>query len=171
MKKLLATGFFAMLIFLSCTHSASLPEQLKTNFSEHVKKIDSALALDSFRVMRIDTLVEKIGRIIDDSIYKRELYRVQLQLANAIKRQRKDSIAIYQDEVNYMLPQIDSVTNSISKGDTTKKFGVLAVCLYQLRKNNTSAKGFAFYFLNTKMSIMNADMIDSTIYSTYRKLK
>jgi len=171
MKKLLSPGFFVMLIFLSCKHSTNLSDQLKANLSDHIKNIDSALTLDSFRIVRLDTLVEKLGRIIDDTIYKRELSRVQLQLANAIREQKKDSILIYQDEVDYMLPKIDSLTNSISKGDTTKKFGVLAGCSIQIRKNNTSSKGLVFYFLDTKMNVMNSEMIDSSIKIVCKKLK
>jgi hypothetical protein len=173
MKNIIIIAVAAILFFLSCTssHSNTIPEQLQSNFSAHAAKIDSSLILDSFRLVRVDTLVEKLGRIIDDTIYKREFYRIQSQLQNAVKEQKKDSIAIYQDEINYMLPQIDSITKSIPKGDTTKIFGILASCNFWLKKNDKKNNGVVYYFLDRKMNILNADRIDSTIAIALNQLK
>ncbi len=161
------------LLYSSCKHAApkNISDQLRSDFSAHVKSMDSSLVLDSFKVFRIDTMVEKLGRIIDDTIYKIEFHRVQLQLANAIKEQNKDSIAIYQDELDYMAPQIDSVTKAISRGDTTKKMGILAACRFQLRKNDKTYNSNAYYFLDRSMRIINTDMIDSAIAFALRKGK
>jgi hypothetical protein len=171
MMRQLTVIFVIINIFSYCTHRTTLSEQIKLNLSTHIKKIDTALVLDSFKIYRIDTMVERLGRIIDDTIYKRELYRVQLQLANAVKEQKQDSIAIYQEEVNYMSPQIDSITKSISKGDTTKKYGIVVECSFNLKKNNASDKGIAYYFLDNNMNIINPDIIDSFIYRTYTRIK
>jgi hypothetical protein len=173
MKNIIIIAVAAMLFLLSCTssHSKTISEQLQSNFLAHAAKIDSSLVLDSFKVARIDTLVERLGRIIDDTIYKREFYRVQTQLANAVMEQKKDSIEIYQDEINYMSPQIDSVTKSISKGDTTKIFGILASCTFRLKKNDKMYKDVVYYFLDRNMNIQNADRIDSTITFALNELK
>ena len=173
MKNTLLIINTCMLIFLACKSSQpkTVAEQLQSNFSAHAIKIDSTLILDSFRLSRIDTLFERLGRVIDDTIYKRELNRVQIQLANAINAGKKDSINIYQDEINYMLPQIDSVTKSISKGDTTKMFGVLASCAFSLKKHDKINKGIVYYFLDKNMNIQNADRIDSTIALALINLK
>jgi hypothetical protein len=173
MKNIIIIAVAAILFFLSCTSSRSktIPEQLQSNFLVHAAKIDSSLVLDSFKVARIDTLVERLGRIIDDTIYKREFYRVQSQLANAVREQKKDSIEIYRDEINYMSPQIDSITKSIPKGDTTKLFGILASCAFRLKKNDKILKGMVYYFLDRNMNIQNADRIDSTIAFALKELK
>lgn len=165
MKRLLIiTVLGQVLLFYNCqSKPAPLPIQLKNNLLYHLKKIDTTIVLDTFRVLRTDKLVEKLGRIIDDTIYNRELYRVQVQLANAIRYQKHDSIEFYQGEVNYMLPQIDSLTKSIAQADTTKKFGLLVSCWFQISKNNTKNSGLVFYFLDQEMTIRNSDMIDSTI--------
>ena len=171
MKKTLLIAFLTTATFLYCKHSENLSEQLKSNFTTHLKKVDSSLVLDSFRIIGIDTINQRLGTIIDDTVYKRSLYRVQLQLANAVKEQKKDSIRFYQEEINYMLPQIDSLTNSIPKADTKKKFGIVIRCLYQVRKNSEYQKTFILYFLDNKMNVLNSDMIDSIIHRSYVKLK
>jgi hypothetical protein len=160
------------IIYTSCGNDRdSIPEQLKSNFSKHVNKIDPSIIVDSFQVLKIDTMVEKLGRIIDDSIYKRELYHVQNQLANAQKERLTDSVEFYNNEIKYMLIQIDSVTNSIRAGDTKKAFGFLVICQYQISKNNSHHRDSIFYFFDTKMNIVNADMIDSVIYRSYRRIR
>jgi hypothetical protein len=173
MKKILAVVFFATTPFLSCTQSTTLSEQMKLNFATHLKNIDSSLVLDSFRILQIDTMVEKLGRIIDDTIYKLELHRVQSQLANAVSEQKKDSIPIYQDEINYMIPQIDSVTNSISKGDTKKIYGFVMRCVYQIRKNNHSVKDSIVYFFDNGMNIRNPSFAntDTFISKSLKKIR
>jgi hypothetical protein len=172
MKRLLIITVSIHILFLYDCQSkpAPLPSQLESNLLSHLKKIDTAIVLDTFRVLRSDKLVEKLGRIIDDTIYKRELCRVENQLANAIKYQKQDSIEFYQGEVNYMLPQIDSLTKSIAQADTTKKFGLLVSCWFQISKNNMKNSGLVFYFLDQEMTIRNSDMIDSTISLLSRNL-
>lgn len=113
---------------------------------------------------------QRLGRITDTMDYKRELHRVQGELANAIVEQKKDSIIFYKDEINYILPQLDSLTNSISRADTTKKFGIIVSCLFQIRKNNEYQKKAVNYFLDNKMNIRNSDMIDTVIQGAYLKL-
>jgi hypothetical protein len=173
MKKTMAVVFLGTMLFLSCTHPATLSEQMKLNFSGHLKKLDSSLVLDSFRIIQIDTMVEKLGRMIDDTIYKLELHRVQSQLANAVKQQKKDSIAIYQEEINYMIPQIDSVTNSISKGDTKKIYGFMMRCAYQIRKNNLFVKDSIVYFFDNGMKIRNPGFAntDTLIARSLKKIR
>jgi hypothetical protein len=170
MKKPLFIAFILPVIFLYCTHSTGLTEELKLNFLNHIKIVDSSLVLDSFKITNIDTLVQRLGRILDDSAYKRELRRVQGQLDNAIMEQKKDSIKFYQGEVNYMIPQIDSLTNSISKADTTKILGIRIKCLYQIRKNNKLSNDSLYYYLDNKMNIQNPYLIDSSILRTSKRL-
>jgi hypothetical protein len=161
-----------LVIFFSCTHSpVSLPEQLKANFSAHLKKADSTLILDSFKVIRLLTINDKLGTIIRDTFYYREFYRVQNQLANAVHEKKEDSARFYQEEVSYMKPQIDSLTSSISGQDSVNKQGIIAICQYRIRKNTSSPQAFVFYAMDTKMNVMNSDDIDSSISRTYRGIK
>ena len=172
MKRTLSLVSFGMIFFLSCNHSATLSEQMKLNFANHLKKIDSSAVLDSFRILQIDTIVEKLGRKIEDTIYKLELHRVEAQLANAVRENKKDSISIYQYEINYMMPQIDSVTNSISKGDSKKIYGFIMRCVYQIRKNNLSVKDSNIYFFDNGMNILNLSFTntDSFILKSLKKV-
>jgi hypothetical protein len=50
--------------------------------------MDSTVVLDSFRLVGIDSIDEKLERTIDDTIYTREFSRVQAQFANAIKEKK-----------------------------------------------------------------------------------
>ena len=166
--------FVALLFFIlvvSCKHSTSLSDQLKINFAAHLKLIDSALTLDSFRLIGTRTMTQRFGRIIDDSIYVRELYRVKEQLANALKAGKNDSAAFYQQEVDYMVPNIDSLTNSISKGDTTRKFGTLVACDALIRLTNASQQMLVVYILDENMNIINPDMVDDMIKGAYEHMK
>ena len=92
MKRILWIIFLPGLIFCCSSKPKSLSDQLKTNFLSRLNKVDSTIVLDSFNVIKVDTMDQKMERIIDDTIYKRELVRVQAQLTNAIKEKKEDSI-------------------------------------------------------------------------------
>ena len=171
MKKLLAIAIFTYVLISSCTtKTASLPDQLKVNFLLRVNKIDSTVHLDSFRVVRADTIDQRMVRIFDDTIYLREFTYVQAQLANAIKARKIDSIGFYQGEVDYMTPQVDSLTNVISKADTTKKLGIVASCSFQLSKNAVTRQGMVYYFLDKSYKIWDSEFIDTAIARVAVKL-
>jgi hypothetical protein len=158
-------------LFCSCkSKPASLPEQLKENFLSHLRKIDSTVMLDSFIVLRIDSIDQRHERAIDDSAYLREFRRIRAQLSNAVIAKKTDSIGFYQDEVNYMEMQADSLTKEISNADTTKKFGLVARCKFQLSKHTKIQERNIRYFLDMNSKILNSEMIDSAIALTTRKL-
>jgi hypothetical protein len=172
MNRVLMLSILSYFLLFSCkSKSPSLTEQLKTNFISHLKKMDSTIVLDSFRVIRIDSIDQRHERTMDDSFYIREFTRVQAQLTNAIKEKKADSIGFYQDEVDYMRTQADSLNKEISKADTTRKLGLVALCKIQLSKHNRSQEGTIRYFLGMNMTIWNSEMIDSAIETTVRKLK
>jgi hypothetical protein len=171
MKQYLFIAFLFVTLVISCRHPASLADQLKLNFATHLQLIDSALSVDSFRLVATRPMNQQFGRIIDDSIYVRELYRVKEQLANARIAGKTDSVAFYQQEVDYMVPNIDSLTNSISKGDTTRKFGTLIACVAQIRRTNKTQQMLVVYILDENMSIINPDMVDGMIKAVYPKMK
>lgn len=147
-----------------------MSEQVQANFITHIKKIDSALILDSFRLVEIDTVNRRMERIIDDTLYMMEFHRVQTQLANAMKGTRADSIEFYQGEVNYMQSQFDSLNREVLKADTTKKLGLLAICKIQLSKDGKSGDMTVYYFLDWNMKVWNPEMIDTAISGLSKRL-
>jgi hypothetical protein len=171
MNRVLTLSIMFYILLFSCeSKSPSLSDQLKTIFLSHLNKYDSTVVLDSFRVIRIDSIDQRHQRIIDDTIYLREFARVQGQLINSIIEKKTDSIGFYQDEVNYMGTQLDSMNKEISKADTTSKLGLLVICKIQLSKHNRSQERILRYYLDMNMNIWNASMIDSTITTMVRKL-
>jgi len=171
MNRVLTLSIMFYILLFSCeSKSPSLSDQLKTIFLSHLNKYDSTVVLDSFRVIRIDSIDQRHQRIIDDTIYMREFARVQGQLINSIIEKKTDSIGFYQDEVNYMGTQLDSMNKEISKADTTSKLGLLVICKIQLSKHNRSQERILRFYLDMNMNIWNASMIDSTITTMVRKL-
>jgi hypothetical protein len=171
MKKISGMAL-AYILVLSCqTKPVSLSDQLKTNLLTHLEKIDSTVVLDSFKIVRIDTIDQRVERIIDDSIYSREFARVQRQYVNAlIKGERPDSIEFYKGEVDYMVTQVDSLKKEILKADTIKKLGLAVVCRTQLRKNNGSQEVMLYYFLDFGMRIWDSELVDSSLAAAARRL-
>jgi hypothetical protein len=164
MKKIFVVVALSNILFLCCTTKPkSLSDQLKTNFLSHLNKRDTSLVLDSFSIIRIDTMNQKLFSIIDDTIYRRVLARVQSQMASAVKKNDIDSMAFYQDELDYMLPTSDSLTKVISISDTTKKYGLLVVCRVKVSKGDKNIHDNIYYFLSRNMTIVNSEMIDSAI--------
>ncbi len=91
-------------------------------------------------------------------------------MANATANHNTDSMAIYQYELDYMIPTSDSLTKEISKSDTTKKYGLLATCQIQVSKNNINKADRIYYFLDRNMTIRNAEMVDSAISRISRSM-
>jgi hypothetical protein len=171
MKKVLTPAIILFALLLSCkSKHKNLSDQVKANFTSHVKKIDSTLVLDSFSVIRVDTINRRMERIIDDTLYTMEFNRILTQLANAKKGKRTDSIEFYQSEVNYMQTQFDSLKREIAAADTTKKLGMVAVCRIRLKRNNATQEMIVYYFLDWNMKVWNPQMIDTAISSLSKKL-
>ena len=164
---------FILLGIISCKSKPApdLSSQLRTDLSARLLKVDSLAHIDSFKVLGVDTIVPRLGKIIDDTIYIRLLHSVQEQLAHAKTRPRKDSIRYFQEEINYMQGQIDTLTESIKTADTTRKFGILARCYYQVSKNGKFKADAIYYFIRNNGYILNDEMLDSTITRSYRAVK
>jgi hypothetical protein len=172
MNRLFAYALILMAI-VSCksTPPSDLSSQLKKDASSRLLKIDSSAIIDSFKVMQVDTIGQRFGKIMDDTIYIRQLNSVREDLAHAKTRSRKDSIAYFQGEIDYMTGQIDSLTASIKTADTTYKWGIMAGCYYRVRKNTRQAHDSIYYFIQKSGEIVNSEMLDSFIVRSYRKLK
>jgi hypothetical protein len=171
MNRVLMLSILVPALLFSCkSKPPSLSDQLETNFLSHLMKNDSSIVLDSFLVIKIDSIDKRHQVIIDDTIYLREFARVQGQWNNAVKEKKKDDIEFYQDELDYMTGQLDSINKEISKADTIIKLGLLAICKIQLSKHNRSTERILRYYLDMDMNIWNTPMIDSAIADIVRKL-
>src|SRR5258706_14121673 len=106
---------------LSCRHK-TLPEQLLVAFSNHLNKLDPNVTLDSVRIIWSTPVTEKLARTIDDTIYVREYNRIRMQLASALIKRDRDSIAFYRYEINVLERSIDSISRSIDQGDTVHRY-------------------------------------------------
>jgi hypothetical protein len=170
MKNILSVAILSYCMILSCrTKTNDFSDQLRANFQSHLKKYDSSVVLDSFAIVRIDSMTRRRQLILDDTIYMKEFVRVKQQLANSIYEKRSDS-EYYREEVNYMMTQIDSMTREISKADSTINIGVLAFCKIRISKDNQNKSLVLRYLVDKEGHIWNTSMIDSTIVRAVRKL-
>ena len=99
------------LIFVHCKSKPSFTEQVRQDFTNRVLKIDSSIRVDSFQLIRMDSLTEKIGQIVYDSMYAREEARLESELSAAKMRTRADT-GYAQEEINYMKKELDSIRKS-----------------------------------------------------------
>jgi hypothetical protein len=168
MTKLLILSF-AWILF-SCegkTHK-TFNEQLTIAFSNHLKNLDSVASLDSVRILWITPVNQRLGRIIDDTIYMREYYQIRMQLARAEAKNDKDSIAFCRYEIGVLEHNIDSISKSIGQGDTTHRYGTLLSCKYFLKKNNKAIADSTLIYLDSTQVLRYTAYMDSSIAKTTR---
>lgn len=118
----------------------------------------------SSKSQKIDSIIERVGQIIFDTIYSQEKTLLETQLNSARKNNDTDSTDFLQYEIGYKQKEIDSLTSAINGTDTVIKYGVIATCSYTLTKNNkTKTTNPIYYIINNQAGIMNSDMIDKFI--------
>jgi hypothetical protein len=166
----LLVAIFAILTIISCKHQKNLSEQLNDNFANHLKNINSLVTLDSVHILWNTTVTEKLGRIIDDTVYLRELMRIQAQLLRAQQKNERDSIEFYQYEKNNLEKGIDLVTKSIAQSDTTHRYGYLIGCAYYLSKNQKTIRDSTIVFIDSTSILRYTEFMDSAISRTIRRL-
>ena len=150
------------LILVYCKSKPSFTEQVRQDFSNRVLKIDSSIRVDSFQLIRMDSLTEMIGQIIYDSIYAREKARLETEFTAARRNPAADT-AYLLEEINYMKKELDSIENLITKADTVKKYGILAQYFYTISKNEKSKAGRIYYFISNNGNVLNQDMITDSL--------
>jgi hypothetical protein len=166
----LFVAIFLLLLISSCKQRKSLQDQLKESFATHLKKIDSLAALDSVHILWKTTVTQKLGRVIDDSVYMREFVRVQGQLHNAQEKKEKDSVAFFEYEIHYMQKEIDSVTRSISLADSTQQFGLLMNCAYYITRNQKTKTDSTLIFIDSTSTMRYTEFMDSSIKRTLQSM-
>ena len=150
------------LVLVRCANKPSFTEQVRQDFSNRVLQIDSSIRVDSFQLIRMDSLTEKIGQIVYDSMYARESARLEAEFITAKRNQATDT-GYVQEEINYMKKELDSIENLITRADTVKKYGILAQYTYTISKNEKSKTGRVYYFINNNGNVLNPDMISDSV--------
>src|SRR5215475_5799223 len=100
MKSIIFTIFYFCLV-ISCRHHQTLQQQLDSTLAHRLQRIDTTARLDSIHIIWNIVATQKLGTIIDVTFYLREYSRIKSQLAEAEKKNGKDSIEFYQYEINY----------------------------------------------------------------------
>jgi hypothetical protein len=167
----LSVAFVVLLLMGSCVHHKSLEQQLSESFANHLQQLDSSATLDSVHILWNARVTERLGRIIDDSVYVREYNRIQAQLSDALPKNNKDTIAFYRYEINYMEQEIDSVTKSIAQGDTLHQYGNLINCAYYITMNQKTKVDSTLLFIDSTSTMRYTEYMDSSIGRTIRTMK
>ena len=74
--------------------------------------------------------------MIDDTVYRAELSNVRRQLMHALRGTNKDSIRFYQEEVDLLVKEVDSVDKSVPEGDTLHRYGIVVALAFGVQKAN-----------------------------------
>ena len=162
MKKKILIFALLSLALVHCKSKPSFTEQIRKDFSNRVLKIDSSIQVDSFQLIRMDSLTEMIGQIVYDSIFSREEVRLETELMAAKQNQAADT-TYKLEEINYMKKEMDSIENLITKADTIKKYGIVAQYSYMVSKNEKSRSGKVYYFISNNGNVLNPEMINDSL--------
>jgi hypothetical protein len=154
--------------FLLSCQQKSLNEQLTAAFENHLARLDPDASLDSVRIIWNVSVNERLARIIDDTIYVREYHRIRRQLANAEAMNDPDSIAFYHYEIGVLEHGIDSVSESINHGDTTRSHGTLLNCAYFLTKAKRRIRDSTLLYLDSAYALRYTNFMDSSIARAMR---
>jgi hypothetical protein len=152
-----------------CSNRPSFTEQVRKDFSSRVLKIDSSVRVDSFQLVRSDSLTEYIGQIVYDSIYAREEARLEREL-NAARINKADT-TYKLEEISYMKKELDSIGNLIVHANTVKKYGVLSLYSYTISHSDQSKSGRVYYFISNEGNVLNPDMISDSLKLVISELK
>lgn len=166
----ISTFAITLLLFCGCHHPRTLQESLAVIFGDHLQQIDSAATLDSVHVRWNFPVTEKLGRIIDDSIYVREYSRIKAQLAGALVAGDKDSIEFYEYEIRYMEKEIDSISHGIGLSDSSHRFGTLVGCSFYITKNKKALMDSTVLFIDTTSTVRLTDFLDSALRRSVKRL-
>jgi hypothetical protein len=171
--KLVMGKISALIMFFliaSCQQPETFSRQLDEKFDTHLKNIDPSATLDSLHILWKINLTQRFGRVIDDTIYIRELSKIQMQLINATQKHYKDSINFYQSEIDYMKSNTDSMAKQIDNGDSSRKYGYMMRCAYYITKNSKKIIDSTIIIIDSASKLQFTEIMDSSISQTIRKL-
>ena len=173
--------FFCSLIFVACgskkvkiVKEDDKLSELRLHLEERLKVDDPANKLDSFKLIRIDSLTQRdkfnfLNEALTDSLKRiklrmevySELYKANLKLANLSKRRSTSQDSVYkaeaeenkkefekfEDETKHLESQLLYYDSLLKVCDTVKAIGYEAICLYQLRRKDRSVLNDTGYVL------------------------
>jgi hypothetical protein len=168
MKKSLLYSCILSLL-LSCHHK-TFNDQLTVAFANHLRNFDPDVVLDSVHILWRTPVNQRLARIIDDTVYVREYYRIRMELASAQANNDKDSIAFCRYEIWVFERNIDSISKSISEADTTHQYGSLLSCAYSLHKNNKAITDSTLIYLDSSHVLRYTAYMDTSISRTARSI-
>ena len=165
-------------------HKEKLQNDLRTYFTANLK--DSTSTLDSFFVIKVDTISQRmllfeqssvlnsqLGYLIDilklnirklsNSVDQIRLYRM-LESQDLVDIEKKDFAeqkekgASIKSEIDTVMSVIKGIDSTINFADTIKPIGFQAICLYQVRLKDKSIKrDTTFILLNINKDIIKKD--------------
>lgn len=162
----------------------NLQNDLRTYFTANLK--DSASALDSFSLIKVDTISQQMFLFEQSSVlnnqldYLIDIYKLNTQkLSNSVDQMRlyrmlesqdlvdiekkdfekqKENGASIKSEIDTVMSVIKGIDSAANLADTTEPVGFQAKCLYQVRLKDRSIKrDTTFILLNTNKDIIKRD--------------
>jgi hypothetical protein len=85
---------------------------------------------------------------------------------HALRGTNKDSIKFYQEEVDLLVKEVDSVDKSVPEGDTLHRYGIVVALEFGVRKAAKHRLDSTFIFMDRNMKIMNGEFIDSGLHKS-----
>lgn len=159
------------LLLAACTQKKTLTQQLALTLSNHLVRLDSSARIDSVHILWKVPVTDKLGKIIDDSVYIREYNRLKGELASALQHNEKDSIAFVRYEMGVMEKELDSMSKGIDRGDTTEKFGTMIGCAYILTARDHTWLDSTMLFVDSTNTLRFTDFLDSSLARTIRHMQ
>jgi len=132
-------SFIASLILFSCKSKEAKPAfvmpDMQDYFSKRLHAADSTIQIDSFRLIRLDTLHEKWALTHQRYPYLHDFGKISAQL-DSIQKQSKPNTAeanneatktiqYLEEEKAYLKKEIDSINNLLAHADTANPIGYM----------------------------------------------
>ncbi len=204
MRKALIIQLLTIFFLTSCKSkeeraAEKLREDLKTYFVINIQ--DSTATLDSFKVVKVDTITQQMLLLKQNSLLQNELqylmslYRTQIDYLNACINTEKASAFLENAVLNEMYAQdtkkagekadlihaeleailavTDKIIHKAAVADSIKPIGFEAICAFQIRLLDKSVKqDTAYIILNTNKDIVNEEDFMKIPYKVnYDKIK
>lgn len=172
MIRFFGRAIFASLILFSCKTKETKPAfampDLQAYFSKRLWAADSTITVDSFRMIRLDTLYEKWALTHQRYPYLRDYGKISFSLDSIQKQSKtnpgktdeetKKAIQYLEEEKNYVKTEIDSINLLLAHADTTKPIGYMVRYKGSFKKKDgaliTDTINFSF---DTKLKMLEWD--------------
>lgn len=179
--------------------SIKLNNDLKSFFTENY--IDSSMLVDSFRLIRIDTIskheliYQQTNRLLEDyesltsylvnnrekinlTLSKMEMYKI-IGSKDLFEIEKKDynkllkNSSAIMEESWIVKKNIDALMDSIKNADTAKPINYLAACFFQIRNKDKSVqRDTAYIYLNKNQDIIKrADFLNMPYKVDFEKFQ